>query len=144
MFLDASAIIAILADEEDSALMLAKVKKSRSGLFYSPVTFYEAVAGLARKKAGLGAQQKPTPLHLLEQAEEFVERFLAETGAMPIAVTVDIGRSAVGVSKTYGRAVGHRAKLNFGDCFAYACARSRSLPLLFKGNDFVHTDIERA
>jgi ribonuclease VapC len=38
----------------------------------------------------------------------------------------------------------HRAKLNMGDCFAYACARRHSLPLLFKGDDFSQTDIEAA
>ncbi len=44
----------------------------------------------------------------------------------------------------YGRGAGHPAKLNMGDCFAYALARTRKLPLLFKGEDFVHTDIEPA
>jgi len=44
----------------------------------------------------------------------------------------------------YGRGSGHRAKLNYGDCFAYALAKSLDAPLLFKGNDFAHTDIEVA
>ena len=44
----------------------------------------------------------------------------------------------------FGRGSGHRAKLNFGDCFSYALAKTRNLPLLFKGDDFVHTDIEPA
>lgn len=43
-----------------------------------------------------------------------------------------------------GRGSKHPAKLNFGDCFAYALARTRNLPLLFKGDDFIHTDIEPA
>ncbi len=38
----------------------------------------------------------------------------------------------------------HPASLNFGDCFAYACARQLGLPLLYKGNDFSGTDIETA
>ena len=38
----------------------------------------------------------------------------------------------------------HRADLNYGDCMAYALAKSTGLPLLFKGNDFVHTDVKRA
>jgi ribonuclease VapC len=38
----------------------------------------------------------------------------------------------------------HRAKLNYGDCFAYALAKSLDLPILFKGDDFGHTDIRRA
>ena len=44
----------------------------------------------------------------------------------------------------YGRGTGHPARLNMGDCFAYALAKTRNLPLLFKGDDFIHTDIEPA
>jgi ribonuclease VapC len=41
----------------------------------------------------------------------------------------------------YGRGRGHRAKLNFGDCMAYAVAKHHGVPLLYKGVDFRHTDI---
>jgi ribonuclease VapC len=41
----------------------------------------------------------------------------------------------------YGKGTGHPAQLNFGDCFSYALAKTRNLPLLFKGDDFSHTDI---
>ena len=44
----------------------------------------------------------------------------------------------------YGKGSGHAAQLNFGDLFAYALAKSRDIPLLFKGNDFAHTDIMSA
>lgn len=44
----------------------------------------------------------------------------------------------------YGRGTGHPAELNLGDCFSYALSKSRGLPLLFKGDDFIHTDIEPA
>ena len=44
----------------------------------------------------------------------------------------------------YGRGSGHPAKLNIGDCFSYALAKHKNAPLLFKGDDFVHTDIELA
>ena len=44
----------------------------------------------------------------------------------------------------YGRGSGHRAGLNMGDCFAYALAKTLRLPLLFKGDDFLHTDIDVA
>lgn len=42
---------------------------------------------------------------------------------------------------TYGKVVGHPAKLNLGDCFAYACAKAIEVPLLYKGDDFVRTDL---
>ncbi len=45
---------------------------------------------------------------------------------------------------TYGKGSGHPAGLNFGDVFSYALAKVRGLPLLYKGNDFVHTDIASA
>ena len=46
--------------------------------------------------------------------------------------------------RDYGKGSGHPAKLNFGDCMAYALASSAREPLLFVGNDFIHTDIEPA
>jgi ribonuclease VapC len=44
----------------------------------------------------------------------------------------------------FGRGSGHPARLNYGDCFSYALARVLDAPLLFKGDDFVHTDIRSA
>jgi ribonuclease VapC len=44
----------------------------------------------------------------------------------------------------YGKGCGHRANLNFGDCFAYALAKAGNIPLLFKGDDFIHTDVTPA
>jgi ribonuclease VapC len=53
---------------------------------------------------------------------------------------VSIARQAY---QRFGRGSGHPAKLNFGDCFAYALAKALDEPLLFIGNDFIHTDIRR-
>ncbi|WP_182084279.1 type II toxin-antitoxin system VapC family toxin [Aureimonas sp. ME7] len=53
-------------------------------------------------------------------------------------------RLAVDAFVRFGRGSGHPAKLNYGDCFAYALARSLDAPLLFKGDDFIHTDIRSA
>jgi ribonuclease VapC len=46
--------------------------------------------------------------------------------------------------EVYGRLARHPAKLNFGDCMAYAVAKRLNAPLLFKGDDFIHTDIKPA
>lgn len=46
--------------------------------------------------------------------------------------------------RRFGRGSRHPARLNFGDCFAYALARDRNEPLLFVGDDFIHTDIRSA
>ena len=46
--------------------------------------------------------------------------------------------------RDFRRGSGHRARLTFGDCFSYALATTRNEPLLFKGDDFGHTDVRRA
>jgi uncharacterized protein with PIN domain len=60
------------------------------------------------------------------------------------AVTEAHARIAREAYRDFGRASGHPARLNFGDCFAYALARATGEPLLFKGNDFSQTDIASA
>ena len=62
------------------------------------------------------------------------------------AVDVDAEqeRLAVEAYSRYGRGTVSRARLNFGDCFAYALAKAKDLPLLFVGDDFVHTDLRPA
>ena len=52
--------------------------------------------------------------------------------------------AAIKAYRLYGRGTGHGAGLDLGDCFAHALARTRDLRLLFKGDDFVHTDITPA
>src|ERR1039458_3120037 len=57
------------------------------------------------------------------------------------AVTGAHAQIARDAYRDFGKGSGHPTQLNFGDCFAYALAKSRGEPLLFKGNDFTHTDI---
>jgi ribonuclease VapC len=59
-------------------------------------------------------------------------------------ITAPVTDEAVDAALRYGKGSGHKAQLNFGDCFSYAVAKHRDLPLLFVGNDFTHTDIEPA
>lgn len=61
-----------------------------------------------------------------------------------VAFDRDLADAAVNAHRRFGRGSGHPANLNFGDCFAYALAKTRNLPLLFKGDDFIHTDIQPA
>jgi ribonuclease VapC len=51
---------------------------------------------------------------------------------------------AAEADRRYGRGTRHPAQLNFGDCLAYAAAMALTAPLLFKGGDFVHTDVSAA
>ncbi len=55
-----------------------------------------------------------------------------------------VAGEAADAFERYGRGTGHPARLNFGDCLSYAVARKHHAPLLFKGEDFAHTDVKRA
>jgi ribonuclease VapC len=68
---------------------------------------------------------------------------LQRTGAEVIAFTAAHATVAADAYATFGRGR-HRASLNFGDCMTYAVARLASVPLLFVGDDFSHTDLEPA
>lgn len=57
-----------------------------------------------------------------------------------VAIGNDELRLALNAYETYGRGR-HRANLNMGDCFAYACAKANDARLLYKGDDFSHTDL---
>jgi ribonuclease VapC len=59
-------------------------------------------------------------------------------------VTAEQARIARQAYRDYGKGSGHVANLNFGDCFSYALARDKREPILFKGEDFIHTDLRPA
>lgn len=143
MFLDASAIVAILAREEDAGYLLAKIEMSEKPKFYSPLSLLEAVISLARIiSISHFGDQAPTPPELIDQVEEDVEKFMETIGARELSMNGSLHRRAIDAARNYGRFVGHPARLNFGDCFSYACAKEYRLPLLFKGDEFSRTDIE--
>ena len=78
-----------------------------------------------------------------EAGRERLERFFQLSGAEIVAVTPQQTEIAVGAFRRFGRGR-HRASLNIGDCFAYALAVATGHTLLFKGDDFTHTDIRAA
>ena len=131
MFLDASAAIAILAREEDQSSLAEKLAGAPIVLF-SPLAYYETCAGLAR-----ALNSHPSV------AEQFVRKMLNAAQVRTVDLTEEIGIAAVTAHRLFGKGR-HRASLNMGDCFAYACARVHKVPLLCKGDDFIHTDIELA
>jgi ribonuclease VapC len=61
-----------------------------------------------------------------------------------VPITEEVAHIAVAALERYGKGRGKNAKLNFGDCLSYACAKAHGARLLFKGNDFMQTDIARA
>ncbi|MGH7040809.1 MAG: type II toxin-antitoxin system VapC family toxin [Acetobacteraceae bacterium] len=132
MFVDASAIVAILTREPD-ADALANVLESGRSPITSPIAVFEAALGLCRKRHAS-----------IAEAEADVHAFLAAAGVGSVSITSKETETALAAFARYGKGRGHPAQLNLGDCFAYAAARNHRVPLLFKGNDFSKTDIDRA
>lgn len=137
MFLDASAIVAILAREPGSEALLERILNIGGGFYVSPLVRLEVVLALSREKRA--AIENPS--HAIKMAETIYDQFVDRIGAKEIDVNEAVGRTAVSTSAAFGKAVGHPARLNFGDCFAYACAKSLGVSLVYKGNDFAHTDL---
>ncbi len=128
MFVDASALIAIIADEPEASALAARLDQAGKVLL-SPVAIFEATAGLARI-----ANVAPS------QARQLVRQFIEEVGAQIVAIDAAICEAAIEASQRFGNGR-HPARLNMGDCFAYACAKALDSPLLFKGGDFSLTDV---
>ncbi len=131
MFVDASAFVAILASEEGADRLLERLQQA-DARHTSPMVVWEASLALARHR-------KIAPADALKLVTDFLNL---------LTVTVEpvdqgIGELAVIAYQRYGKGR-HPAGLNFGDCFAYACARRLAMPLLYKGDDFSRTDIEAA
>jgi ribonuclease VapC len=131
MFLDASAIIGILAREPDAASLAMRLDQA-ADVYTSPIAIYEAVLGLARACS-----------FSIRDADAVLDRFLEEANVNIIPVSDEIGRAAIRAFERFGKGR-HVAALNMGDCFAYACARGIEVPLLFKGDDFPRTDVTAA
>lgn len=73
--------------------------------------------------------------------DAFLNRLVARPSVLAVDFTLETYRAAADAFSRYGKGRGHAAQLNFGDCLSYAVAKTHALPLLFKGCDFVHTDI---
>jgi ribonuclease VapC len=131
MFIDASAMIAILASEPERDLLQDKVDQEPD-LLTSPLAIYESMLGLAR----LSGDD-------FTAAEYLIQSFIADMPVKIVAIDGAVGALAIQAFKTFGKGR-HKAKLNMGDCFSYACAKIHRVPLLFKGDDFIHTDIRLA
>lgn len=131
MFVDASALTAMLTDESDARALLARMQNYPKRIT-SPLAVWETVIAVVRI---LGLT--------VHDAESAVEDYLKLMGITVVAVAAETRTLALDAYDRYGKSR-HPAALNFGDCFAYACARHERVPLLYKGDDFPQTDIEAA
>jgi ribonuclease VapC len=80
----------------------------------------------------------------MDRPDAFMERFIQPPAIHPVAFTLQMYQIAVEAFDRFGCGRGHPAKLNFGDCMAYAVAKAHDVPLLYKGDDFGQTDIPSA
>ncbi|MDQ6434997.1 type II toxin-antitoxin system VapC family toxin [Mesorhizobium sp. LHD-90] len=131
MFVDASALTAVLTSEPDAGLILEKLE-ARGAKIISPMAVWETTVALAR------VYGMPIP-----EATRSVERYLERGDIQLVAVPPPATKLALEAFDRYGKGR-HPARLNMGDCFAYACSRHFGQPLLYKGDDFALTDIEPA
>jgi ribonuclease VapC len=128
IFVDSSAIVAILAGDPDAAALAGKLEGDGERISAGHVIL-EASMQLA-SVFGL------TP----GAADGLVTRLLREASISIVPITEEVGHSAVAAFDRYGRGRGTGGNLNFGDCLSYACAKAHSARLLFKGHDFSQTD----
>jgi ribonuclease VapC len=129
VIIDTSALIAILRAEPDAGEMAHAIERARSRRI-SAVNWLEAAVVIDTSRDPVASRRFD---ELVQTAELHVE-----------PVTHDQARIARDAYRDFGKGSGHKAALNFGDCFAYALAKSAGEALLFKGNDFGHTDITPA
>jgi ribonuclease VapC len=128
MVVDTSALVAILLGEPDAELF-AHVLGDAPVRLLSAVSRVELSCVVEGRKGEIGRSD--------------VERLLRDGGFDIVGVTPGQAEIAVDAFRRFGRGH-HRARLNIGDCFSYALAIATDHTLLFKGDDFIHTDIRPA
>ena len=122
---DSSALIAIMLNEAERASFLDILDNAPAIVMSAPSLVETRLVAWARGQESLVDQVMAYGIEI----------------APPGLPEADYAHAA---NVRYGKGRGHPAQLNFGDLFAYALARSRDIPLLFKGHDFTHTDIMSA
>ena len=129
LFVDASALVAIMT-KEPGALELERHFGAADDKLCSPVSVWETTRAIARKRT------VPVAIALAD-----VEAFMADFAIRLVPIGDAEARGAVSAHDRYGKGSGHPARLNTGDCFAYACAKANGADLLYKGDDFSLTDL---
>lgn len=128
MIVDSSAIVAILQFESDTRELAEAIQEATERRI-SVVSYVETAMVLdSRRNPALSRR---------------LDDFLREAQVLLEPVTIEQARIAREAYREYGKGH-HRARLNFGDCFAYALAKDKREALLFKGDDFRRTDVEVA
>jgi len=129
MIIDTSAIIAILRDESE-AMSCAQVISNAMSRRVSAANYVESAVVIDASRDPIATRR----------FDDFIRE--ANISIEPVTeIQAQVARAAY---RDFGKVSGHPARLNFGDCFAYALAKESGEPLLSKGGDFAHTDIVAA
>lgn len=130
MIVDTSALMAILRNEPDARRYAEALATGPDQPRISAANYLEAAVVIDGSRDPIASRRFDD---LIRDADLVIDPVTREQA--------DIARAAY---RDYGKGSGHPARLNYGDCFAYALARETGQPLLFKGDDFTATDIEPA
>lgn len=130
MIVDSSVLVAVLAGETEAPEIYSKLANSEAPASMSAASYFETAIVI-------DSRRNP------ELSEE-MDRLIAELDIEIVPVSVEQAHLARAAYQKFGKGSGHPARLNFGDCFAYALAKQTGEPLLFKGNDFSATDLPAA
>ncbi|CAN7715998.1 type II toxin-antitoxin system VapC family toxin [Mesorhizobium sp. LjRoot246] len=129
MFVDTSVVVAILSREEDAGEWSNRIQATPHKIT-SALVVLEAAMRLSTMLA-----IEPV---IVEAA---IEAFLREAEIEIVPIGAGDAKLAIQAFSDYGKGRGHPAQLNLADCLSYACAKSHGSALLYKGNDFSHTDL---
>ncbi|ETW24889.1 type II toxin-antitoxin system VapC family toxin [Mycobacterium gastri] len=129
MIVDTSAIVAIVLGEPDIEGLKEALNRSNNSRMSAP-NYVELCAVIQRR-------DRP-------EISRLVDRLLEAYGIQIASFDGDQARVAAQAYRDYGRGSGHPARLNLGDTYSYALAHVSGEPLLFRGDDFAHTDIRSA
>jgi ribonuclease VapC len=129
MIVDSSAIVSVLRNESDAKVFGSAILLAQRALMVAP-TYLECCLVLTKDRSDSA----------IRELDNLIEKSSLEL----IPFTPKMARIAAQAFLKYGKGRGNSAQLNFGDCIAYAASKTEMMPLLFKGDDFRHTDVECA
>lgn len=141
LFVDASIVVAILAEEEDASILIDRLEQHGAPYYVSAVVRMEATLSLTRRLAGVDGRDRPATPEMIDTARRLVEQFISDLDCKEAMITGDVGAKALDAAQQFGKIMNHPARLNMGDCFTYACARAYRTRIAFKGDDFSYTDL---
>jgi len=129
VFVDASALIAVIAAEPEQE-RLAVAMRDEKQLLWSAMACWEVISGL-----------RSSCRWPLAKARQEVELVVSRLPFRLVPIGDPERMAALDAYERYGKGSGHPARLNMGDCFAYACAKTNGARLLYKGDGFSRTDM---